>query len=390
MEAIGVALNRYIGEPTGMDHITHITYGENGFDGIPAEWEKKFLELGYTKEDIKRNEKEAIQVIQFTNKLAEDPATLVPAPMADDEGNVTLAELVDAGNPNDLFENWIKIGEGVSGVVFQCFDPALNDNVAVKKIKIEDNNLNLQEIKIMKNLRHPNIVGYFGCYEFDNFLYIAMEFMDRNNLTAVLEFFGTINLNEAHIAFIVRETNEALKYLHSVHRIHRDIKSDNILINHRGNIKLADFGVSVQLTRAKAKRNTIVGTPYWMAPEVIKGKDYDTQVDIWSLGIMCREMMEGFPPYMEEPPLRALFQISTKGIPPVTDGSWTPLLLQFLDECLCVDPTRRLTAELVAKVPAPRLTRSTRFSRRRARRTSSRSSSRASSSLRCKSDRSLR
>ena len=96
---------------------------------------------------------------------------------------------------------------------------------------------------------------------------------------------------------------KALEYIHSLHRIHRHIKSDNILLNLNGDIKLADFGYTVQLTEKKKNRNTTIGTPYWEAPEVITGENYDTKVDIWSLGIMAMEMAEGEPPYMDLPPL---------------------------------------------------------------------------------------
>ncbi|KAL7714622.1 Protein kinase [Entamoeba marina] len=201
----------------------------------------------------------------------------------------------------------------------------------------------------METLHHSNIVKFFGCYELDNCLYIAMEYMDKNNLTTLLEAFPEFALSERHIAYVVRETADALQYIHSLHRIHRDIKSDNVLLNHRGEIKLADFGISAQLTKKKTKRNTVVGTPYWMAPEVIKGKNYDTKIDVWSLGIMCREMMEGVPPYIDQPPLKALFQISTKGIPPVSYGDYTNELLTFVDKCLTVDPDQRPSCQELQK-----------------------------------------
>lgn len=240
------------------------------------------------------------------------------------------------------------IGEGISGVVFHCIDTSNNQEVAMKEIPIKEGVINTQEISIMKTLHHPNIINFLGCYEYCDYLYIAMEFMDRNNLTTLLDFFPETCMSERHIAYVLRETNNALKYLHSMHRIHRDIKSDNILLNHRGEVKLADFGISVQLTMKKAKRNTVVGTPYWMAPEVIKGRDYGTNVDVWSLGIMCREMMEGVPPYINEPPLRALFHISTVGVPPVSYGDFSEPLIAFVNRCLIVDPTQRPeTHELV-------------------------------------------
>ena len=347
MAAISIVLNKYIGEPEQMEHTTHVTYDEGGFSGIPPEWEQMFIALGITKEEISSNKQEAMQVIQFTQEL-ENP-TIVPTPMPDRENTITLNEIVKEGNPLELFDGWQQIGEGVSGVVYQCYDVSTKEERAVKKIKIEEDVINLQEIKIMQELTHRNNVTFYGCYELDMNLYIAMEFMDRNNLTAILEFYPNIQMNENQIAYVCKETNEALRYVHSFHRIHRDIKSDNILINHKGDVKLADFGVSAQLTKAKSKRNTIVGTPYWMAPEVIKGKDYDCVVDIWSLGIMCREMMEGYPPYMDDPPLRALFQISTKGVPKITSGNWSKTILEYVDGCLMINPQARLTSETSLK-----------------------------------------
>ena len=347
--AITLVLNKYIGEPEQMEHATHVTYDEGGFSGIPQEWEQMFVALGITKEEISSNKQEAMQVIQFTQEL-ENP-TIDPAPMPEREVTITLKEIVQEGNPLEMFDGWNQIGEGVSGVVYQCCDMKTREERAVKKIKIEDDVINLQEIKIMQELKHRNIVTFFGCYELDMNLYIVMEFMDRNNLTAILEFYPNIQMSENHIAYVCKETNEALRYVHSFHRIHRDIKSDNILINHNGDVKLADFGVSAQLTKTKSKRNTIVGTPYWMAPEVIKGKDYDCVIDIWSLGIMCREMMEGYPPYMDDPPLRALFQISTKGVPKITTGNWSKTILDYVDGCLMINPQARLSSETSLKSP---------------------------------------
>eukprot|EP01090_Pellita_catalonica_P001927 TRINITY_DN11632_c0_g1_i1.p1 TRINITY_DN11632_c0_g1~~TRINITY_DN11632_c0_g1_i1.p1 ORF type:complete len:165 (-),score=25.07 TRINITY_DN11632_c0_g1_i1:158-652(-) len=135
-----------------------------------------------------------------------------------------------------------------------------------------------------------------------------------------------------------------------MHRVHRDIKSDNVLVGLDGSVKLADFGYAAQLTQQKKKRQTVVGTPYWMAPEVIKGADYDYKVDIWSTGIMIMEMAEGEPPYMEFPPLRALFLITTQGIPELQEPQkWSATMKEFLASTLTKDVTERPTASELLK-----------------------------------------
>ena len=126
--------------------------------------------------------------------------------------------------------------------------------------------------------------------------------MDAGSLTEVLG--PTVFFPEAHIAYVCREVLQALQYLHHNNRLHRDIKSDNVLINTRGEIKIADFGFAVGLTEEEDRRKSVVGTPFWMAPELIRGCGYDGSVDVWSLGITVLEMTNGEPPYYREPPLR--------------------------------------------------------------------------------------
>ena len=129
-----------------------------------------------------------------------------------------------------------------------------------------------------------------------------MELMDAGCLTEILG--PDIDFPESHIADVCRNVLNALAYLHRNNKLHRDIKSDNVLINSKGEIKLADFGFAVGLTQEENRRKSVVGTPFWMAPELIRGMAYDGSVDIWSLGITALEMADGEPPYYREPPLR--------------------------------------------------------------------------------------
>jgi len=206
------------------------------------------------------------------------------------------------------------------------------------------------EIGIMKTSVHPNIVGYIDSFLVGETIWVVMEFMAGGCLTEVLEQYENgVEMTESQIATVSKDTLQGLAYIHTLHRIHRDIKSDNLLLGDDGSVKLADFGYAAQLTQEKSKRNTIVGTPYWMAPELIRGQNYDQKVDLWSLGIMCMEMAEGEPPYMEFPPLRALFLITTKGIPDLKDmGRWSPEFRDFVKKCLDKDSdTRPEAAELL-------------------------------------------
>jgi serine/threonine protein kinase len=145
---------------------------------------------------------------------------------------------------------------------------------------------------------------------------------------------------------------QALTYIHSNNQIHRDIKSDNILLTLDGKVKLADFGYAVQLTLERSTRTSIVGTPYWMAPELIRGQKYDAKVDCWSLGIMIREMIDGEPPYMDLPPMKALLCITTEGIPPLVDTeAWTDNFRDFTNSSLQSKPKKRPDSFTLAAHP---------------------------------------
>jgi serine/threonine protein kinase len=193
-------------------------------------------------------------------------------------------------------------------------------------------------------------VAYKESWAFDDNLWIVMEQMTAGCLTDILG--KSIMWPEAHIAYVCKHSLMGLASLHRQHRLHRDIKSDNILVDFEGQVKLADFGFAVALSEEVDKRRSVVGTPYWMAPELIRGLHYDSKVDVWSLGITLLEMAEGEPPLIHEPPLRALLLITIQGPPELSDKTrWTPAFQHFLRRCFDIDPEKRSSAEQLLMHP---------------------------------------
>ncbi|EOO04402.1 putative protein kinase protein [Phaeoacremonium minimum UCRPA7] len=283
--------------------------------------------------------------------------------MSENEVMAKLKEAVSKDDPNLSYSKQKKIGQGASGSVYVAKvketatsgvarellrAQGIKAQVAIKQMDLAHQprkELIVNEIMVMKDSKHRNIVNFLDAFLRNNNaeLWVVMEYMEGGALTDVID--NNPVITEEQISTICLETCRGLQHLHSQNIIHRDIKSDNVLLDARGNVKITDFGFCAKLTETKSKRATMVGTPYWMAPEVVKQKEYGPKVDIWSLGIMAIEMIESEPPYLNEEPLKALYLIATNGTPRLKKPEkLSKELKAFLSVCLCVDVKSRASA----------------------------------------------
>lgn len=249
------------------------------------------------------------------------------------------------------FDILCRLGEGSYGTVYKAFNKRDNCSVAIKVIEDQTEPKHvealLDEIKFIQECQDEHIVGYKGTYRMGGKTCVAMEYCCGGSLTDIMEMTED-HFEEREIAVIMRETLLGLDYLHSSGKIHRDIKAGNILINENGECKLADFGVSCRVAPGE-RRHTMIGTPYWMAPEVVQTRQkkvgYDFKCDIWSLGITAMELAKGVPPLSDMHPTRVIFRIPFAPAPTLPDPEcWSEQFKDFLAKCLEKDQNQRATA----------------------------------------------
>uniref|UniRef100_F1KS32 non-specific serine/threonine protein kinase n=1 Tax=Ascaris suum TaxID=6253 RepID=F1KS32_ASCSU len=272
--------------------------------------------------------------------------------LSHEEFRAALKMVVSAGDPRSDLTNFVQIGEGSTGVVMTANQVSRKRCVAVKRMDIlkqQRRELLFNEVVIMRDYEHPNIVQMFGSYLIGDELWVIMEYMEGGALTDIIT---QTRMDEQMIATVCVQCLRALEYLHSKGVVHRDIKSDSILLARNGVAKLSDFGFCGQLSAEVPRRRSLVGTPYWMSPEVISRMPYGTEADIWSLGIMLIEMVQGEPPLFDVQPLQAMRTI--RDMPPPTfspTARVSPDLEYFLSRMLVRDASQRATATELLQHP---------------------------------------
>ncbi|XP_047209053.1 mitogen-activated protein kinase kinase kinase kinase 4 isoform X3 [Girardinichthys multiradiatus] len=274
--------------------------------------------------------------------------------------SIDLAALRD---PAGIFELVEVVGNGTYGQVYKGRHVKTGQLAAIKVMEVteeEEEEIKL-EINMLKSYsHHRNIATYYGAFirkgpaGQDHQLWLVMEYCGAGSVTDLVKKTKGNCLKEDWIAYICREVLRGLSHLHSHHVIHRDIKGQNVLLTENAEVKLVDFGVSAQLDKTIGRRNTFIGTPYWMAPEVIACDEnpdatYDYRSDLWSLGITALEMAEGAPPLCDMHPMRALFLIPRNPAPRLKSKKWSKRFLSFVDNCLVKNHMHRPATDALLK-----------------------------------------
>ncbi|GKT36607.1 Serine/threonine-protein kinase pakC [Aduncisulcus paluster] len=355
--------------PKNIRHKVHVDFhSDTGFVGLPPELEAAMKHNGITKEEVMKQPDVVLDVLTtyvdtegFSKQIKTlpremtIPASLVPPGLPSKaEFKRQIAQVTstfaEIRSVEEIWTGLEPVGHGAAGVVYRGKRKADGEIIAIKSVKLGGEtpfDALVQEITLQQACKHENIVkiyqSYFEQRGRSQRLHIEMELMPKGSIYSFLTKYGTPGFtDEAVIAGILKSVLKALIYLHSLHRVHRDVKSDNVLVGTDGTCKLADFGFCAQLLREESARQSVLGTPSWMAPELIRGVRYDHKVDVWSTGILALELADGEPPYLSLPPLRAVYLIVTGPTPKLKESAkWSKEFKDFLKLCFQKDPAKR-------------------------------------------------
>lgn len=336
--------------PKKPQHLLHVHVDSNGkIQGLPAEWQFALSESGLNADDALKDP----EIVNILTNASEHEEPELPINICDADINLWDYVKLDQ-NPRDLFQYVSTLGAGYEGEVHLCKDlrkeQPKDQLVAIKKVELINPAYELKlanEIYVLKSSKSRNIVEYLGSYFLQpTTIWIVMEYMDGGTLSDIVSFYGKVAMTEAQLKWAFWNVCRGIQSLHSSQRIHRDIKSSNILLSMSGQVKLGDFGFVAQLDNENSKRRTKLGTPYWMAPEVIEGKKYGKPADIWGLGILLFESVTGHPPYHDLPKLKALLAITKKGCPKLGELPLaTNALVDCFNSCVKKKPESRNTVD---------------------------------------------
>jgi len=284
------------------------------------------------------NESERDQLKKYQNKDKPPPS----------ESNL-LPEMIKAAestikydNPKKLFKNSEFTGKGGFGSVYYAKGVVEKTRVAVKKmphVTEKEKRMNIDEISVLHHCNNPNIVKYYRSYIWENEIQVVMEFLEGGNLSEAVKKF---RFDEQHIAYVGRDILKGIQYLHANNLVHRDLKSSNVMMSISAEIKLIDFGLTVDITRCV--RPHMVGSPFWMPPEMIRSEPHGFPSDIWSFAVSLMEMADSEPPNRKSR-IKSMFVVGSEGLIPFVQHheKYSDLFKDFLVMCLQFDPTKRAT-----------------------------------------------